>query len=255
MTDGITKVIDDNGLIVAFFLVGMIMLVSQVISERLTRKKVPTAAIAILIALVLAYIGGIYTEGKKGISDIKALSGIGIMGNSMFRDFAIVATAIGASLPIMKRAGWLGALSLLVGILISFSMGAVIAMLWGYRDVVSITTIGAGACTYIVGPVTGAALGASSDLVALSIATGVVKAIAVALGTPLLAKSIGLDNPRTAMIFGGMLGTNAGVMAGLAATDPKLVPYGAITATFYTGLGCLLCPSVLYLVMRLLLPS
>lgn len=255
MADGITKVIDDNGLIVAFFLIGVIMLISHVISEKLTHKKIPTAAIAIVIALVLAYVGGIYTEGKKGISDIKALSGIGIMGNSMFRDFAIVATAIGASLPIMKKAGWLGALSLLVGIFISFSLGVIIAMLWGYRDVVSITTIGAGACTYIVGPVTGAALGASSDLVALSIATGVVKAIAVALGTPLLAKSIGLDNPRTAMIFGGMLGTNAGVMAGLAATDLKLVPYGAITATFYTGLGCLLCPSVFYLIMRLLLPG
>lgn len=253
MVESITRVVDDNGLIVGFFLVGIIMLTSQVISEKLTRKKVPTAAIAILIALVLAYVGGIYTGGNKGISDLKVFAGIGIMGNSMFRDFAIVATAIGASLPIMKRAGWLGALSLLVGISISFSLGVVIAILWGYRDVVSITTIGAGACTYIVGPVTGAALGASSDLIALSIATGVVKAIAVALGTPLLAKSIGLDNPRTAMIFGGMLGTNAGVMAGLAATDPKLVPYGAITATFYTGLGCLLCPSVFYLILRLLL--
>ena len=173
----------------------------------------------------------------------------------MFRDIAVVATAIGVSIPIVKKAGWLGALSLLVGISISFSLGVIIAILWGYRDAVSITTIGAGACTYIVGPVTGTALGASSDLIALSIAAGVVKAIAVALGTPLLAKSIGLDNPRTAMIFGGMMGTNAGVMAGLAATDPKLVPYGAITATFYTGLGCLLCPSVFYLVMRLLLAA
>ena len=37
------------------------------------------------------------------------------------------------------------------------------------------------------------------------------------------------------------------LLAGLAATDPKLVPYGAMTATFYTGLGCLLTPSALYL--------
>jgi hypothetical protein len=28
------------------------------------------------------------------------------------------------------------------------------------------------------------------------------------------------------------------------------VPYGAMTATFYTGVGCLLAPSVLYLVVR-----
>lgn len=38
--------------------------------------------------------------------------------------------------------------------------------------------------------------------------------------------------------------------AGLAATDPKLVPYGAMTATFYTGVGCLLAPSLLFLVVR-----
>ena len=120
----------------------------------------------------------------------------------------------------------------------------------GYHDAVSLTTIGAGACTYIVGPVTGAAIGASSEVIALSIATGVVKATVVAIATPLLAKRIGLDNPHTAMVFGGIMGTNAGVMAGLAATDPKLVPYGALTATFYTGLGCLLCPSVFYLIIR-----
>ena len=37
---------------------------------------------------------------------------------------------------------------------------------------------------------------------------------------------------------------------GLAATDPKLVPYGAMTSTFYTGLGCLKGPSVLFLATR-----
>ena len=37
-----------------------------------------------------------------------------------------------------------------------------------------------------------------------------------------------------------------------AATDPKLVPYGAMTATFYTGVGCLLAPSVLFLAVRAL---
>jgi hypothetical protein len=28
------------------------------------------------------------------------------------------------------------------------------------------------------------------------------------------------------------------------------VPYGAMTATFYTGVGCLLAPSVLFLAVR-----
>ena len=42
------------------------------------------------------------------------------------------------------------------------------------------------------------------------------------------------------------------VMAGLAATDPKLVPYGAMTATFFTGLGCLLGPSLVFMINRAL---
>jgi malonate transporter MadM subunit len=67
--------------------------------------------------------------------------------------------------------------------------------------------------------------------------------------TPLVAKRIGLNNPQTAMIYGGLIGTTSGVAAGLAATNPKLVPYGALTATFYTGLACLLCPSVLYFIL------
>jgi malonate transporter MadM subunit len=68
--------------------------------------------------------------------------------------------------------------------------------------------------------------------------------------TPLIAKKINLDNAHSAMVFGGLMGTTSGVAAGLAATDPKLVPYGALTATFYTGLGCLLCPSVLFLALQ-----
>ena len=99
----------------------------------------------------------------------------------------------------------------------------------------------------VVGPVTGAALGASSDVIALSIAAGVIKSIAVMILTPLVAKAAGLNSPAAAIVYGGLMGSTSGVAAGLAATDPKLVPYGAMTATFYTGLGCLLAPSALYL--------
>jgi hypothetical protein len=42
----------------------------------------------------------------------------------------------------------------------------------------------------------------------------------------------------------------SGVTGGLAATDPRLVPYGALTATFHTGLGCLVAPSIFYLIVR-----
>jgi malonate transporter MadM subunit len=115
---------------------------------------------------------------------------------------------------------------------------------------VSLTTIGAGAVTYIVGPVTGAAIGAGSDVMALSIATGVIKAILVMVATPAAAGFLRLQTPRSAMVFGGLAGTVSGVSAGLAATNRALVPYGALVATFHTGLGCLLGPSVLFFAVK-----
>ena len=51
------------------------------------------------------------------------------------------------------------------------------------------------------------------------------------------------------MVYGGLMGTTSGVTGGLAATDAKLVPYGAVTATFYTGLGCLLAPTLLFILI------
>lgn len=139
-----------------------------------------------------------------------------------------------------------------IGVFISFTMGVLIGLSMGYTNIESLTTIGAGACTYIVGPVTGTAIGASSDVIAISVATGVVKTIFATIGTPLIAKKIKLDNPHAAIVFGGLIGTTSGVVAGLAATDEELVPYGALTSTFYTGIGCLLCPSLFYVILRFL---
>ena len=171
----------------------------------------------------------------------------------MLRDLAIVATAFGVRLDEFLKTGISGVVSLLVGILVSFVIGAVVAFSFGYRDAVSMTTLGAGAATFIVGPVTGTALGASSEVIALSVAAGLMKAILVMILTPLVAKWIGLDNPRSALIFGGLMGTTSGVAAGLAAVDARLVPFGAMTATFYTGLGCLLGPSVIFIIIRTLM--
>lgn len=246
----IIKFLEKNGLVFAFLVTGFILYGSNWLSVKLTKKKIPGSAIAILTGLVLAYAGGQVTGGEKGIADIRIFSGFSLMGGAMFRDFTIVATAMGASFVVMRKTGLAGLVSLALGVLLAFTGGVAVAWAAGYTDAKSLTTIGAGACTFIVGPVTGAALGASSDVIALSIAAGVVKAIFVTIGTPAIARFIGLTNPHTAMIYGGLIGTTSGVAAGLAATDPKLVPYGALTATFYTGLGCLLCPSVLYLVMR-----
>ncbi len=244
----IQELIADNGLIVAFLVVGLIMALSYWISDRLLAKTIPGVALAVLAGLGLATLGD-----SKGISDIPLFAGMALLGGTMLRDFTIVATAMGADISKIREAGVAGIVSLFAGVFFSFFFGVALAYLLGYRNAAELATIGAGACTYIVGPVTGTALGASSDIVAISVAIGVVKTIVTTIVTPLVASKIGLNNPNSALVFGGLLGTSSGVTAGLAATDPELVPYGALTATFYTGLGCLLCPSVFYLVLQALL--
>ena len=246
----IEHVFVEQSLVAAFAVVGAVMWISLLISKRLSAGRIHGSAIAIVIGLVLAYVGGLMTGGQKGLADIPVFAGIGLMGGAMLRDFAIVATAFEVDVIEARKAGMLGVVALALGTILPFIVGAAVAMAFGYTDAISITTIGAGAITYIVGPVTGAALGADSTVVALSIATGVFKAVLVMVGTPLVARFIGLDNPRSAMAFGGLMGTVSGVAGGLAATDPKLVPYGALTATFHTGIGCLVGPSLLYLAVR-----
>ena len=248
--DMIEQAIRENSLVGAFAFVGLVMWLSIHLSRRLTFGRVHGSAIAIVIGLALAYWGGIQTGGSKGIADLELFTGIGQMGGAMMRDFAIVATAFEVHVDEARRAGLIGAVALLLGTLIPFAVGASVAWSLGYTDAVAMTTIGAGAVTYIVGPVTGAAIGASSDLMALSIATGLIKAIMVMVFTPAAARFMGLDNPRAAMVFGGLAGTVSGVSAGLAATDRRLVPYGALVATFHTGLGCLMGPSVLFLATK-----
>ena len=252
MTAALAGLVDKYALVVAFALVGIVMLLSYQASRLFTRGRVHGSAIAIFLGLAAAVAVGLATGGRKGVADLPLFAGVGVMGGAMFRDLAIVATAYGVRIEDLRASGVHGMVSLVLGLVVAFAAGIVVAWGFGVRDPVALTTLGAGAATYIVGPVTGAALGASSEMIALSIAAGLVKAILVMMATPALARFIGLDNPRAAMIFGGVMGTNSGVIAGLAATDPKLVPYGAMTATFYTGLGCLIGPSLIYLVVRTL---
>ncbi len=239
-----------EGLVTAFALVGVVMYFSHLVSKYLTKGRIHGSAIAIVVGLILAYIGGRIAHKQNGLADLPMFAGVGLMGGNLFRDFAIVGTAFEVNVAQAKRAGLLGAVSIALGTFIPFAVGVAVARAYGFTDAVSLTTIGAGAVTYIVGGVTGTAIGASSTLLALAIATGVFKAILVMVGTPLAAKYIGLDNPRSAMAYGGLMGTVSGVSGGLAATDPKLVPYGALVATFHTGFGCLVCPSILYLTVR-----
>jgi malonate transporter MadM subunit len=250
MTSFLNELVGPRQLILAFVLVGLLTWLCYAFSKHITKNRIHGSAVAIIIGLALAYYGGVATGGKKGIADIALLGGFALMGGAMLRDFCIVSTAYGVQLSELKKAGLGGVLALVIGTVLAFVVGVGTAYAFGYRDTVSLTTIGAGAVTFIVGPVTGSAIGATSDVVALSIAAGVVKSIAVMILTPFLAKPFGLTNPAAAMVYGGLMGTTSGTAAGLAATDVRLVPYGALTATFYTGFGCLVCPSVLYLAMK-----
>ena len=245
----ITEILSKNGLVFAFVVVGVVMWVSYQLSDRLSAGRLHGSAVAIIIGLVLAWLGGLATGGSKGLADVPLFAGIGLMGGAMLRDLAIVSTANGVAERGKRKARAAGVVSLALGIFVSFAVGALVAAAFGYTDAVSMATIGGGAATYIVGPVTGTALGASSEVIALSVAAGLLKAVLVMIGTPFVAPLIGLNNPKSAMAYGGLMGTTSGVAGGLAATDKRLVPYGAMTATFYTGLGCLMGPSVIYLML------
>ncbi len=247
--DLISEVLVKNGLLFAFVVVGALTWISYYASHHLTNGRLHGSAVAIILGLVLAYVGGVMTGGKKGMADLSLFAGLGIMGGSMLRDFAIVSTAYGVDLGLIRKAGVTGVVSLFLGIVLSFIVGGIVALMFGYSDAISMTTLGAGAATYIVGPVTGTALGASSEIIALSVAAGLIKSVLVMIATPFIAPMIGLNNPTAAMAYGGLMGTTSGVAGGLAATDKRLVPYGAMTATFFSGLGCLMGPSVLYLAL------
>ena len=241
----LTKLLTKNGLIFAFVIIGITNFIAYKFAG-LSKGRIHGSAVAIFFGLILAYIGG----GAKGLASIPLFAGVGLMGGAMFRDFAIVSTAFGADLREIKKVGVIGVLSLVMGLVISWVAGVIVAYAFGYRDTISIITIAAGVCTFVVGPVTGAALGASSEVIAIGIAAGVVKSVAVMMITPLVAKPLGLTNPQAAMVFGGLMGTTSGTAAGMAAVDPKLVPYAAMTATFYTGSGCLTFPSVFYFLTK-----
>ena len=110
----------------------------------------------------------------------------------MMRDFSIVGTAMGASFSEIKKTGFIGLLCLVIGTVVAFFVGGTIGYFMGYTDAKSFATIGGGACTFIVGPITGGAVGASSEVIAISIAIGVIKSIVVTISTPFVAKRLGI---------------------------------------------------------------
>lgn len=144
---GIEHVFIEQSLVAAFAVVGTLILVSNLAAKHLTGGRVHGSAIAIVRGLVLAYAGGLSTGGTRGLADIPALAGIGLMGGAMLRDFAIVATAFEVDVIEARRVGLLGVLALGLGTILPFIVGTLTAAAFGYHDAVSITTIGAGAIT------------------------------------------------------------------------------------------------------------
>lgn len=242
----IKDLVTQNSFVMSFLFIGLVMAGCELLANRLFRGRVHASAIAIFAGLVAAYIGGRLTGGSKGIADVAAFSGVGLLGGSMMRDFTIIATSYGADLNEFKKCGKSGVIALFFGVLSSFVVGMIIAIAFGFRSPDEVTVIASGAVSFIVGPVTASTLGVTSEVVAVSIAAGVVKSIAIMIGTPIVGKYIGLTTPKAAMVYGAMMGSTSGVSAGLAATDETLVPYGAMMATFYLGLGCLVCPTLFH---------
>ena len=252
MKDMILDIFTSYDLVAAFLVVAVIMLVSNKVTKSIKQERMGSS-LAIVIGLLLAYIGGKVTGGRKGIADIPLFAGMGILGGSMFRDYAIISTAYGADMDNLKKAGVKGVIALFIGVFASFFVGVIVAFAFGFRNPADLTTIGGGAVTFVVGPVAATTLGASAEAQALSVAAGVIKSVVTMIMTPLVAHKIELNSPTAAMVYGGLIGSTSGVAGGLAATDPELVPYGAMTATFYTGLGTLLVPSIGYFLVNLVL--
>ncbi|MGY2683410.1 malonate transporter MadM subunit [Pseudomonas tolaasii] len=72
----IDKGLENNSLVTAFAFVGVVMWISVVLSKRLTFGRIHGSAIAIVIGLVLAWVGGTLTGGQKGLADMALFSGI-----------------------------------------------------------------------------------------------------------------------------------------------------------------------------------
>ena len=237
-------------LVASFGLVAIIYYVAAMLGK-LTGGRIKNSAIAMIIALVLA--GVLPGAGAKGISNIPAFAGFATMGGSMFRDYCILATAFGARIEVIKQGGLVMIISLLIGVIGGYAIGAVCGYIMGIRTSADLACFAAGCVTFVVGPVTGSATGASDIVNTLSVSAGVVKSVLTMIITPFLAGPLGINNPKSAMCFGGLIGTTSGTSAGIAAVDQRLVPYTAMAATFYTGTGCLLCPTICYFATKAIL--
>ena len=111
------KMAASYGLVGSFILVTVVMLAGYSLANLLHQKRMG-AAFSILLALVVAWVGGLISHGQQaaygaelitsvthGITDVKFITqsgsalavfgGIGILGGGMMRDYTIISTAWG----------------------------------------------------------------------------------------------------------------------------------------------------------------
>ena len=117
-----------GSIVTGFLFSGVIILFSDFLSKKLTKGRLHPSAIAIFFGLILAYVGGVITGGEKGMADVAAFGGLGILGGSALRDFTIIASSYGASVEEVKKCGWACPISLLVGVTSAFFMGTVVML-------------------------------------------------------------------------------------------------------------------------------
>ena len=185
----ISNLLIKNGFVLALFITGLIMLVSFWVSERLTCWRIPGSAIAIITGLVLAYIGGRVT-GENGIADIPVLSGFSIMGGPCS---VILPLYPQPWVPVsMKSKSRNGRGSFAVPghicFLPAWYQPGFCLWLYRIRKILPPLVPEPARLSRVWLP---AAIGAPSEVITLSIAAGVLKAILVTIATPALAKYIG----------------------------------------------------------------
>ena len=74
--ENISQVLTGNGMITAFLFSGIVLFLANQISDKLTRGRIHSSAVAIFLGLAAAYIGGLIAGGEKGLADIAVFSGL-----------------------------------------------------------------------------------------------------------------------------------------------------------------------------------
>ena len=121
MYESLMKVITGYGLISGFAIIGATMWISYWLSDKLTKGRLHGSAVAILIGLLLSYIGGVVTGGQKGLVDIALFSGIGLLGG--FTTFSAFSLDV---VTLWERGQGAGAFAY-VGASVLLSLAAVVA--------------------------------------------------------------------------------------------------------------------------------